>query len=130
MKLLSDTTRLRIIMVLKRKELCVCQIMGVLGISQPLASRNLALLSRVGLLKERREGKLVFYSLDGEMPETHSRIIDSLEEIVKSDKILINDIASIRECEDFQKMSGKCDMKTFKEFMNRKKAKKKDDLGG
>ena len=55
MKLLSDNTRLRILMLLTRRELCVCQIMGVLGVSQPLVSRNLKLLGDAGFLS-RTEG--------------------------------------------------------------------------
>ncbi|MGW8271895.1 MAG: ArsR/SmtB family transcription factor, partial [Thermodesulfovibrionales bacterium] len=55
-KLLSDGTRLRILMLLDRNELCVCQLMAILGVSQPLVSRNLSLLARGGFLEDRREG--------------------------------------------------------------------------
>ncbi len=120
--MLSDTTRLRIIMLLSKKELCVCQIMGVLGISQSLVSRNLNLMDAAGFLGERREGKLVFYSLNENMPAVASKIIASLKETLRRDKVLGEDLKSLIDCQEFQKKKGKCDMKTFKDFMsNRRK---------
>ncbi len=121
MKLLSDPTRLRILMILTKKELCVCQIMGVLGISQPLVSRNLTLLSGAGLLAERKEGKLVFYSLKREMPPVYRKVIAVLRTTLKSDRILSEDLRSLQDCETFQKKVGRCDMKTLSEFMKKKK---------
>ena len=123
MKLLSDKTRLRILMLLTRRELCVCQIMGVLGISQPLVSRNLKLLSDAGFLDERKEGKLVFYSINKSLNDLNARMSELLTETLKGDSILADDLSSLRECEEFQKKTGKCDMKTFSEYMSRHRAK-------
>ncbi|MBI5076394.1 MAG: metalloregulator ArsR/SmtB family transcription factor [Nitrospirae bacterium] len=120
LKLFSDETRLRILMLMARKELCVCQIMGVLGIAQPLVSHNLALLNNAGLLEERRDGKLVFYSLNKEMQQSHKKVIDLLQELTRADKAFSGDQLSLKDCEEFQKKAGKCDMKTLKEFMQRK----------
>ncbi len=120
MKLFSDDTRLRILMLIARKELCVCQIMGVLGISQPLVSRNLAILSSAGLIVERKDGKLVFYSMNKEMSRSHKKIIDLLQEMTLGDRTYSEDMNSLKDCEAFQKKAGKCDMKTLKEFMHRK----------
>ena len=120
MKLFSDATRLRILMLIARKELCVCQIMGVLCISQPLISRNLAILNNAGLIAERKEGKLVFYSLNREMPESYAKVIDLLKEMTEGDSTFPGDLHALKECEEFQKKTGKCDMKTFREFMARK----------
>jgi ArsR family transcriptional regulator len=123
MKLLSDKTRLRILMLLTRRELCVCQIMGVLGISQPLVSRNLKLVSDAGFLDERKEGKLVFYSLNKSLDDLNERMIELLKDTLKGDSILADDLSSLRECEEFQKKTGKCDMKTFSEYMAMHRAK-------
>jgi ArsR family transcriptional regulator len=122
-KLLSDTTRLRVLLLIARRELCVCQIMGVTGVSQPLISRNLSLLSRSGLIIERKEGKLVFYSLNREMPEPYRKLMDLLKDLAEGDTTFTGDIASLAECEEFQKETGKCDMKTFREFMKRRSEK-------
>lgn len=124
MKLLSDTARLRILMVLAKRELCVCQIMGVLDISQPLVSRNLALLNSAGFLDERKEGKLVFYSLRKDMAPDRRKLFAVLTETLKSDSILKNDLKSLRDCEELQKRTGRCDMKTFSDFLSRKKDKR------
>ncbi len=124
LKQLSDTTRLRILLLLAVRELCVCQIMGVTGISQPLISRNLALLSRAGLVIERKEGKLVFYSLNGDMPRHYRKLIDELKEMAESDRTFSGDIASLAACEEFQKKTGRCDMKTFREFLEQRTEKK------
>lgn len=129
MKLFSDDTRLRVLMLVASKELCVCQIMGVLGISQPLVSRNLAMLSNAGLLGERKEGKLVFYSLNREMPKPYERFLKLLQEMTESDKRYSGDMRSLKDCEVFQKKAGKCDMKTLKEFMQRKPKKTAKESG-
>ncbi len=120
LKLLSDTTRLRILLLIARRELCVCQIMGIMGVSQPLISRNLSLLSRSGLIIERKEGKLVFYSLNREMPGPYRKVIDQLKDMAEGDTTFSGDITSLAECQEFQKETGRCDMKTFREFMKRR----------
>jgi ArsR family transcriptional regulator len=119
MKLLSDNTRLRILMLLTRRELCVCQIMGVLGVSQPLVSRNLKLLGEAGFLAERKEGKLVFYSMKKKMHVLNCRLIELLKDTLNGDRILSEDLRSLRDCEEFQKKTGKCDMKTFSDYMSK-----------
>lgn len=123
MKLLSDNTRLRILMLLTGRELCVCQVMGVLGISQPLVSRNLKLLGDAGFLEERKEGKLVFYSMKNKMDALNARMIELLKDALKGDRILSEDLRSLRDCEEFQKKTGKCDMKTFSEYMSKSRGK-------
>jgi DNA-binding transcriptional ArsR family regulator len=123
LKLLADPTRLRILMLLSRKELCVCQIMGILAVSQPLVSRNLNLMSGAGFLSERKEGKLVFYSMNRKMPADARKIIGSLREILKADHMLAADSESLQDCEEFQKKTGRCDMKTFTDFMARRRRK-------
>jgi ArsR family transcriptional regulator len=62
-KALADTTRLKIMMLLDIREMCVCEIMVALGLTQPTASHHLGILESADLIKDRREGKWVFYSL-------------------------------------------------------------------
>ncbi|MDI6801819.1 MAG: metalloregulator ArsR/SmtB family transcription factor [Thermodesulfovibrionales bacterium] len=120
-KLLSDESRLRILMLLTERELCVCQLMGVLGISQPLVSRNLSLLSSAKLLEERRDGKLIFYSIKKNLPKATRELIDLLKGELKNNKTFKDDRSSLSECYEFQKKTGKCDMKTFLAYMEKKR---------
>ncbi|MFQ6053510.1 MAG: ArsR/SmtB family transcription factor [Candidatus Bathyarchaeia archaeon] len=62
-KALAEEKRLRILSLLEVREMCVCEIMVALGLTQPTASHHLGLLENVGLVKRRKEGKWVFYSL-------------------------------------------------------------------
>lgn len=62
-KALSDTTRLRILGLLTLREMCVCEVMVALDLTQPTASHHLRILENVGLVKDRKEGKWVFYSI-------------------------------------------------------------------
>lgn len=63
LKLLSDETRLRIMVLLSHNELCVCQLTGITGISQPNISKHLARLRNMGFVKDERKDQYIFYSL-------------------------------------------------------------------
>ena len=62
-KALADETRLRILGLLGVREMCVCEVMVALGLTQPTASHHLRILENIGLVKDRKEGKWVFYSI-------------------------------------------------------------------
>lgn len=65
-KVLGDNTRIKIIYALSKKELCVCDISEVVQMSQSAVSHQLRILKSARLVKFRREGKVVYYSLDDE----------------------------------------------------------------
>ena len=62
-KALADSIRLRILGLLSSREMCVCEVMVSLDLTQPTASHHLRILENVGLVKDRKEGKWVFYSI-------------------------------------------------------------------
>ena len=62
-KALADETRLRVLKLLRAREMCVCEVMVALDLTQPTASHHLGLLENAGLVKHRKEGKWVFYSV-------------------------------------------------------------------
>ena len=62
-KALSDETRLRIIKLLEQGELCVCDITSALDMVQPKVSFHLSALKEAGLIKDRKQGKWIHYSL-------------------------------------------------------------------
>lgn len=65
-KLLSDETRLRIMVLLYHNEFCVCQITGITGISQPNVSKHLGRLRDMYLVRDERKDQYTFYSLNME----------------------------------------------------------------
>lgn len=69
-KCLADDTRLKcVLLVALKAELCVCDLVSALQVSQPKVSRHLAELRKCGLLSDHRRGKWVFYRLDSHLPK-------------------------------------------------------------
>ncbi|MDR0685013.1 MAG: metalloregulator ArsR/SmtB family transcription factor [Spirochaetaceae bacterium] len=65
-KMFADSTRVKIICALLEAEMCVCDISALLGMTKSSISHQLRLLRQTKLVKNRREGKIVYYSLDDE----------------------------------------------------------------
>jgi len=65
-KVLGDATRTKIIFALSQEELCVCDIANLLGSTKSAVSHQLRVLRNMALVKYRKDGKIVFYSLDDE----------------------------------------------------------------
>lgn len=83
-KALSDATRLKIAYSLTlEKELCVCDVANIIGSTTATASHHLRLLRNMGLARYRKEGKLVFYSLE----DDHVRQLVSIAMIHKQEGV-------------------------------------------
>ncbi|MDD4366044.1 MAG: metalloregulator ArsR/SmtB family transcription factor [Eubacteriales bacterium] len=63
-KAIGDSTRIKILWALDEEELCVCDIAYLLNMTQSAISHQLRVLKQAKLVKNRKEGKVVFYSLD------------------------------------------------------------------
>jgi DNA-binding transcriptional ArsR family regulator len=63
---LADATRVKLVHVLLRQELCTCDLAATLGVSESATSQHLRLLRALRLVKSRRAGKVVYHSLDDE----------------------------------------------------------------
>lgn len=74
----SDRTRLRILSLLRKGELCVCDIVAVLGVPQPKASRHLGYLRRAGLVNVRKEGLWCHYTLLPAKSAFHAKLLECL----------------------------------------------------
>ena len=78
-KILADESRLKMLWLLfNRRELCVCDIMAVLEITQSKASRHLATLRNLGIVTDRREGQWSYYSLcpvEDRLAEEHLKLL-------------------------------------------------------
>ena len=69
-KCLSEDTRLKCLLLITLKgELCVCDLISALQLSQPKISRHLAELRKCGILSDQRRGKWVFYQLNNSLPK-------------------------------------------------------------
>jgi DNA-binding transcriptional ArsR family regulator len=65
-KVFSDSTRVRILCALQHSEMCVCDIAALLGMTKSAISHQLRSLRQTRLVKYRKDGKVVYYSLDDE----------------------------------------------------------------
>ena len=65
-KVFADSTRMKIIYALMNEELCVCDIAAIVGTTQSAISHQLRILKQSKLVKYRKDGKIVYYSLDDE----------------------------------------------------------------
>jgi transcriptional regulator, ArsR family len=88
-KALSDDTRLRVIKLLQERELCVCELMQVLNMSQPRISRHMSVLKNAGLVDDRREGKWVHYSLKKEKQDKKIKILLNTMVVMTNDDAVV-----------------------------------------
>lgn len=80
-KVFGDVTRIRILYALLCSEMCVCDLAQILDMTQSAISHQLRLLKQMALVKNRREGKTVFYSLsDGHISTILSQGMEHIEE--------------------------------------------------
>jgi ArsR family transcriptional regulator len=79
LKILSNKTRLNIIKILSEREMCACEIPSKVKKSQPNVSQQLTMLERNGILKSRRDGKKILYSLANKDVLKLIKLIEKLE---------------------------------------------------
>lgn len=80
-KIFADSTRIKILYVLMCSEMCVCDLAQILNMTQSAISHQLRTLKQMDLVRNRREGKTVFYSLaDGHIKTILSQGLEHLEE--------------------------------------------------
>lgn len=89
-KLMSEETRLRIMMLLAKEDLCVCQLTGILEISQPTISKALTKLKDLSIVKGKRDDKFIYYSLIKENTILNNNIL-YIESSIEDFQILKND---------------------------------------
>lgn len=84
---LSDETRLRILKLLEHGELCVCDIVAALDMIQPKVSFHLGVLKEAGLIKDRKQGKWIHYSIDDSDMFKRFLVLSVLEKVSESEVI-------------------------------------------
>lgn len=99
-KILSDETRLRILVLLSHKKLCVCEIYGIMDESQPKISKHLAKLRDMGLVKDERQEQFIFYMLTIE-DKLFLDILQKIIEDIENYPVLKKDIAKINDTQRY-----------------------------
>ena len=97
----SDRTRLRILHLLRQGELCVCDLVQVIGAPQPKVSRHLAYLRKAGLVESRKDGLWIYYSLAYPRRPFHEKLLDCLANCFQDVPELARDARRLK--------SSKCD---------------------
>ncbi len=103
-KLLSDETRLRILLLLKSQRLCVCELCGIMNESQPKVSKHLAKLRDLGIIDDERHEQFIFYSLKTNN-KLYLRILDDILDSINDYPIVKEDIEKSENAERFIKIS-------------------------
>lgn len=86
-KALSDETRLQIMLLLMEgEELCVCDVVGALGLTQSKASRHLRYLFNAGLVDDRREGTWMHYGVSKSMRPEQKKVVATLASAVSEEQ--------------------------------------------
>jgi len=103
---LADPTRLRIVSLLLRRELCVCELMFILKMEQSRISHQLRILRDADLVEDKREGKWMTYRIsDKARPNLELLLSQLLEEQLKESEEAIKDLGNLEIClrEDVRK---------------------------
>jgi len=101
-KALSDENRIRALMMLVEGELCVCQIIEMLGLAPSTVSKHMSILRQAGLVETRKDGRWIYYRLADREAQTACEILNWLQRHLKNDKKILDDVKQLRR---MQKMS-------------------------
>ena len=88
-KALSDANRVRALMALADGELCVCQIIELLGLAPSTVSKHMAVLHQAGLVESRKDGRWIYYRLAEEpgLPCARTALAMTLESLARDERI-------------------------------------------
>lgn len=109
---LADSNRLRILNLLLHGELCGCDIRFVMGASQPNVSRHLVYLKNCGLVRDRRVGFRVFYSLADDHPGLLKPLFKFLQGAFSKEEMFKRDAVKLKKAIE----SGACTMEEWRPY--------------
>jgi len=97
-KALADPQRVRVLLLLGRRELCVCQIIEVLRLAPSTVSKHLSLLAGAGLVDARKEGRWAYYRLpDGDAGESVGPLLHWLTRALRGDETVEQDARTLEQ---------------------------------
>ena len=77
---LADESRRRIVVLLDRHDLCVCELVNALDLPQPTVSRHLMVMRDAGIVEQWKEGRYSFYRIDPGLPAWARQMLDALRD--------------------------------------------------
>jgi DNA-binding transcriptional ArsR family regulator len=96
-KALSDESRLRALAAVRHGELCLCQLIDVLGLAPATVSKHMDILERAGLVERRRKGRWRFYRLvQGGVNQYPARAVEWILEALRADSRIAEDARKVR----------------------------------
>lgn len=95
-KALADENRTRTLMALRDGELCVCEVMALLGLAPSTVSKHLTVLHRAGLVESRKEGRWIYYSLPDNSPSPVREAIEWVTDCLKDDAMVLDDAKRLK----------------------------------
>ena len=105
LKALGDETRIRIVNVLRKDVLCVCDLEKILNISQSNASRHLAVLRRAQLVTSEKKAQWVYFSLNQRLIDDHPFLQEILDNELEPMVVLRTDLDRWKR---YREMGGDC----------------------
>ena len=97
MKALADENRLRIMAALDGRELCLCQIVELLGLATSTVSRHASILQQVRLVDSRKEGRWTYFRLDENAPSQAAEATTLVVRALKGDSQARQDAKRLRQ---------------------------------
>ncbi len=95
---LSDPLRIRMLRLLLERELCVCEIIPLVGEPQYKVSRHLGTLKKAGLLRDWKDGTWVHYEINPELPPLWRKALDAMRLTWDNDPKIKEDLEKLRGC--------------------------------
>ena len=106
-KALSDETRIRIMKLLEHGELCVCELMEVLGMGQSTVSKHLGILHSAGLVERRKEGTWSYYRLAEEAVNKYNLLFrEVMRQVLNDDKLIQEDVRRLKRLKRQNRTGG------------------------
>ena len=97
-KALADENRVRVLLALRKRELCVCQITELFGLAPSTVSKHLSILSQAGLLESRKDGRWIYYRLPGkDAPVAVREAIDWVVKSLEDNPRVANDVREVNQ---------------------------------
>ena len=99
-KTLSDETRVRIINLIYKQDLCVCELVEILNLTQPKISKHIAKFRQIGLVNTERSEQFVYYKFNHEN-NMYESVVSNMIKLISTEKQFRDDLEKMNTIENF-----------------------------